>query len=107
MNKLALILLIGCSASKPAPAPRNLAAEIVLAVEPDAKCDPLYNGEGPTLTYSARCKLPSKAVIYATVSTDKGPGIQQLNSAPAPQPEAPVVPPPSPPEAPTARKGAR
>ena len=83
MKALALLVLVGCSG---APSP-NLAIAFVASVEPDAKCTAYFTDEGPTHTHSAVCKMPTKAVLYCSVSADKGPACQALNGEP-PKPEA-------------------
>lgn len=117
-----VIALVGCNSSRAAespPAPAtvataqvsspvtapatpspNFVVDLVLAVDPDAKCDRVYTDEGPTHVHSARCRMSTKAVIYATISTDKGFVPQPLNG-PAPEQHA-STPPPAP--APEPRK---
>ena len=71
----------------------NLATDVVLTVEPDAQCTSMYNGEGPALTYSTRCKLPNKAVLMCSVDTSsaagKEKGLACVTVLAPPQPPAP------------------
>lgn len=116
---LALVIaLVGCSSSRaaeppppaapvaavqvsspvtaPATPPPNFVVDLVLAVDPDAKCDRVYTDEGPTHVHSARCRMSTKAIIYATVSTDKGFVPQPLNGPAPEQHSAPTPPAPAP-----------
>lgn len=86
-------------AAAPTPPSPNFVVDLVLAVDPDAKCDRVYTDEGPTHVHSARCRMSTKAIIYASISTDKGFVPQPLNG-PAPEqhasaPAAPPAPPAS------------
>jgi uncharacterized lipoprotein YbaY len=82
------------------PARPNLAASFVLAVEPDARCESFYLDTGEHHTYSTRCRLPTKTVVYCTLADDKGPACQNLSDAPPPKqqtaPAAPSPPDPAP-----------
>jgi hypothetical protein len=89
----------------------NLAIDVVQTIEPDAKCAPMYNGEGAALTYSASCRLPNKATLMCSIDVGStqsngknGPrGLECATLIPAPQAaqaaqatQAAPLPPPAP-----------
>lgn len=85
-------------AMRPSSPRPNLAAQAVLAAEPDSKCTDLYAGAGSDATYSSVCRLPNKQVVYATVDLRAGFAARSLSGGGAPtaqvQPPAPPAPAP-------------
>lgn len=70
---LLLVLVLGACTNRSKLDPTdNLAAQVVLAAEPDAKCSPLYEGAGSNVLYSALCRFPNKSLTICSMSTDKG-----------------------------------
>lgn len=64
------LLVLGACAKD---SPPNLAERYVLSQEEDAKCARYYEGVGLYDAYSVLCRLPNKAFVYCTMTTDKGP----------------------------------
>lgn len=103
MKKLIVILalkVVGCA--HPAPpqkpaAPRvNLALAFVHKVDADIPCEAYYTDVGEHHAHSVVCKLPSKQLVYCTISDETWPLCKPIDGSDAkPAPRGPEPPPPA------------
>ncbi len=89
MKVIAILLLAWLGACAPSEAKskldRNFAEESVMAIEPDAKCVRMYQGDGPHQTHSVKCRLPAKLEVYCVVNTETALVCTPLNNQPSSQ----------------------
>lgn len=103
MKNLFLIAMVFTAACA-SRASTNYSTQVVQAVEEDARCTGLYQGEGATKTHSTMCRFPNKLIVLCTMSTDKGFECKPLNATPQqPQQQPQPAPAPAPAAAPATK----
>lgn len=102
LTVLLALVLFACAhpapPQKPVGPPPNLALAFVHKVDADIPCETYYTDVGEHHAHSVVCKLPSKQLVYCTISDETWPLCKPIDGSdqkPAPQ-QGPGQPPPTP-----------
>ena len=108
LTVLFALVLFACTRPVPPANPAapkvNLALAFVHKVDADVPCDPFFTDVGAHHVHSVVCKLPTKQIVYCTVSDESWPSCKAIDGSDAkpargpepPPPAKPIEPPPAP-----------